>query len=111
MARTTARARRGNIEERGGSYRVRVYAGVDPVIKKEIYLRETVPPGPTTRRQAEKALTRLQSQVDERRAPRTSATLDQLLDRYFDVAVDVAPSTRSDYLSKANKHIRPILEQ
>jgi integrase len=109
VATKVARTRRGNIEERAGGYRVRGYAGRDPITKKRIYLKETIPAGPNAKRQAEKALTRLQNQVDERRAPRTSATLNQLLDRYFEVAVDVAPSTRSDYMSKANKHIRPIL--
>jgi len=109
VATKLARARRGNIEARGGGYRVRVYAGVDPVTKKETYLKETIPAGRNAKRQAEKALTRLQNQVDERRAPRSSATLDQLLDRYFEVWVDVAPGTLSEYISKANKHIRPIL--
>ncbi|MEV0290649.1 tyrosine-type recombinase/integrase [Kribbella sp. NPDC050820] len=109
MATKSARKHRGNIEERGGAYRVRVYAGVDPVTKKPVYLRETIAAGPDAKRKAEKALTRLQNQVDERRAPRTSATLNQLLDRYFEVGLDVAPGTRRDYASKASKHIRPIL--
>lgn len=109
MATRSARTTRGNIEARGGGYRVRVYAGTDPITKKSVYLRETIPAGPDAKRQAERTLTRLQNQVDEKRAPRTSATLDQLLDRYFEVGLDVAPGTRRDYLSKANKHIRPIL--
>jgi integrase len=109
VATRTPRTRRGNIEARGGGYRIRVYGGVDPVTRKEIYLKETIPAGPNAKRQAEKALTRLQNQVDERRAPRTSASLDQLLDRYFKVGLDVAPSTRRDYVSKANRHIRPVL--
>ncbi|MFG1820401.1 tyrosine-type recombinase/integrase [Kribbella sp. NPDC049174] len=109
MATNSARKQRGNIEERGGAYRVRVYAGVDPVTKKTVYLRETIAAGPDAKRKAEKALTRLQNQVDERRAPRTSATVNQLLDRYFEVGLDVAPGTRRDYASKASKHIRPIL--
>ncbi|MFD1044291.1 hypothetical protein ACFQ1S_01110 [Kibdelosporangium lantanae] len=33
---------RGRIEERGGSLRVVVYAGLDPVTRKRVYLRETV---------------------------------------------------------------------
>jgi hypothetical protein len=70
-----------------------------------VYLRETIAAGPDAKRKAEKALTRLQNQVDERRTPRTSVTLDQLLDRYL----EVAPGTRRDYASKASKHIRPIL--
>ena len=34
--------RRGRIEERGDSFRVIVYAGLDPVTGKRSYLRETV---------------------------------------------------------------------
>ena len=90
-----------------GALRVRVYAGIDPVSKKRHYLVDTVPAGPSAGRDAERVRTRLLNQVDERRAPRTSATLDQLLDRYFEVGLDVAPSTRRDYISKANRHIRP----
>jgi hypothetical protein len=73
------------------------------------YLRTTVPPGPTALRDAKKALTKLLNQVDEKRAPRTSASVNQLLDRYFEIRTDLAGGTLRDYMSKANKHIRPIL--
>ena len=33
---------RGRIEERGGSLRVVVYAGLDPVNGRRVYLRETI---------------------------------------------------------------------
>jgi integrase len=33
---------RGNIEERGGSLRVRLYSGIDPVTSKQVYLRATI---------------------------------------------------------------------
>jgi integrase len=102
--------RRGNIEPRGGGYRVRVYAGFNPITKKHIYLRESIPPGPHARREAERALTRLQAQLDDNRAPRMSASLNQLLDRYFEVGcTNIAPRTRSEYMAKAAKHIRPFL--
>jgi integrase len=104
-----SRRHRGNIEPRAGGYRVRVYAGTDPITKKAHYLRETIPAGPHAQRQAERALTKLLSQVDERKAPRTSASLNHLLDRYFDVGLDVVPSTRRDYISKVRKHVRPFI--
>jgi hypothetical protein len=63
---------------------VRVYAGLDPLTKKWHYLVETVPAGPNAARQAEKTRTRLLAQVDERRNPRTKATLNQLLDRWLE---------------------------
>ncbi len=79
-----ARAR-GNIGTlRSGALRVRVYAGVDPVTKKRHDLVEVVPPGPNARRQAEKILDRFLHEIAEKRNPRTSATVDQLLTRYLD---------------------------
>jgi integrase len=102
--------RRGSIERRGQGYRVRVYVGIDPVTKAQLYLRETISAGPDARREAEKALTRLQHQVDQKRAPRTSATLAQLLDRYLEMGTaHLAPRTRREYKDRAAKHIRPML--
>jgi integrase len=110
MTPTRSSRRRGNIEQRGDGYRVRVYAGTDPITKKQMYLRESIPPGPHARRDADRAVTRLQGQVDDNRAPRTSATVNQLLDRYFEVGcTNIAPRTRREYISKAAKHIRPYL--
>jgi integrase len=104
------RRKRGSIEELpSGALRVRVYAGVDPVTRRAHYLKETIPPGRSAAREAEKARTRMLREVDERKAPRTGATLNQLLDRQFDVGLDVDGSTKRDYLSKACKHIRPFL--
>lgn len=91
-----------------GALRVRVYGGVDPLTKRPIYLRETIAPGPRAQAEAERSLTRLLSQVDEKRHPRTSATVDQLLDKYLDSA-DIAGVTKSGYESNIRKHIHPIL--
>lgn len=79
-----------------GSLRVKVYAGVDPLSGKRHYLTETIPAGPTAADDAERARTRLQSQVDERRSPRTRATVDQLMDRYLSL-LDVDETTRKGY--------------
>jgi integrase len=57
-----------------GSFRVYVYAGIDPLTSSDHYLRETV----GTLREAERARTRLLSQVDEDRSPCTRATVNQL---------------------------------
>lgn len=81
---TAAQGRaKGNIEPlRSGALRVRVYAGVDPVTGRPHYLREVIPAGPKAERAAEAALSRLRAEVAERRNPHTSATIDQLLERY-----------------------------
>jgi integrase len=56
MAATSAARKRtrGEIEILpGGSLRVRVYAGQDPVSRKRHYLVETVPAGPGAAKEAE----------------------------------------------------------
>ncbi len=113
MAGTSkARSRsRGEVEELpSGSLRVRVYVGIDPVSKKKHFLTETVPAGPKAAATAEKVRTRLLGQVDERRAPRTNATVNQLLDRYLEM-LDVEPTTRDRYEGCVRTHIRPLLGQ
>jgi integrase len=83
---------------------VKVYAGVDPLTGKEHYLRETA----GTSAEADKVRTRVLSQVDERRHPRSQATLGALLDRWLEVA-DVEETTLHGYRSKIETHIRPTL--
>ncbi|MEU7528528.1 tyrosine-type recombinase/integrase [Saccharothrix sp. NPDC042600] len=104
-----SRTQRGEIETLpSGALRVRVYSGLDPLTGKRVYLTETVPAGPKAARQAEKIRTRFLAQVDERRSPRTKATVNQLLDRHFD-ELDVEEQTKNDYRSLAAKHIRPLI--
>jgi integrase len=68
----TKRRPRGHIRElRSGSFQAIVYAGVDPLTRKERYLRETA----KTYAAAELALTKLQSQVDDERHPKTNITV------------------------------------
>jgi integrase len=101
--------RRGSIEELpSGALRVRVYAGVDPVTGRRHDLTETIPAGPKAGVQAEQALTRLLNELDERRNPRTNATVNQLLDRYF-AMVDAEQTTTRTYAGYSRKHIRPLL--
>lgn len=59
-------------------------------------------------RLAERALTRFQNQVDEKRNPRTNATVNQLLDRWLEV-VKLETHTRRNYVAMINKHIRPVM--
>ncbi len=94
-----------------GSARVKVYAGIDQVTGKKLWLRETVPAREArkeTQREAEEAITRLLDQVDEQRSPRTEATVDELLNRWLEV-LDVERKTRAGYVSKLGKHVRPAI--
>jgi len=106
----TGRARaRGNIETLpSGALRVRVYAGTDPVTGKRHNLIEIVEPGPKAWRKAEEVRDRLLAELAAKRNPRTSATVDQLLDRYLD-QFDGAPNTLKLYRGYRRKHISPYL--
>jgi len=79
-----------------GSLRVRVYAGIDPVTRKRHHLTEIIPPGPRAAKEAEKARTRLLSQVDQQRNPRTRATVNQMLDRHLEM-LGVEETTLDSY--------------
>jgi integrase len=112
QARAARRRQRGGGIDRlpSGGLRVRVYAGIDPVTGRRHYLTEIVPPGPKAARQAEVARTRLLNQVNERRNPRTNATVSQLLDKYLDI-FDGDRGTLQKYRGYVRKHIEPFIGQ
>lgn len=83
---------------------MRVYAGVDPLTGKRHDLTDLA----DTASEAEVVRTRLLNQLDERRNPRTKATVNQLLDRYLQV-VDVEPTTKKRYEGIIERHLRPTL--
>lgn len=112
MASTERGSRRpkGGIEKLpSGALRVYLYAGVDPVTKRKHYLRETIPAGtPKADREADKVLRRFQVQVDERRQPRTNATVRELVNRHLELA-HIEETTARRYRSCVNTHILPLL--
>ena len=91
-----------------GALRVRVYAGQDPLTKKRHTLTKTIPAGPGAEKQAEAALDRMQREVTDRTAPRTSATVDQLLERYLD-QFSGGENTLELYRGHVRNHISPLL--
>ncbi|TKG68337.1 tyrosine-type recombinase/integrase [Prauserella endophytica] len=100
---------RGEVERLpSGALRVKVYAGVDPLSGRRHYLRETVPAGPKAEDEAEKVRIRLVNEVNERRNPRTSATVNQLMDRYLEL-LDVDTTTRQRYEGVIRTHVRPLI--
>jgi integrase len=119
VVRTTVACLRGSFEvsptrprpHRDAAKRVAAGEGLRrhrPVSKKRLYLEETIPSGPRAAKEAEKGSTRLLAQVDERRSPRTRATINQTFDRYLTV-LDLEPTTRSTYEGYIRNHIRPAL--
>ena len=96
------RAPAGHIERLpSGSWRVKAYAGTDPLTGREIRLRKTC----KTERAAQIELGKLLEQADAGRQPETGATVAELMDRYTEVA-DWDLSTR-----KANEvYIRRVIK-
>jgi hypothetical protein len=79
MAKAGARRQRGAIRRRGNSLQVTVYAGLDPLTGKRMFLSEsTTDPG-----EAERIRRRLMAQVADERGPRTSATFGAALDSWL----------------------------
>jgi integrase len=94
-----ARRQRGSIEELpSGALRVPVYAGIDSLAGRRHYLKESIPACPSAHVEAQKAMRRLTNHVDERRNLRTNATVDQLLDRHFELA-ELEDNTLANYRS------------
>jgi integrase len=111
MARPAAprQRTRGSVDTLpSGALRVRVYAGVDALTGKQNYLVKIIPPGPGAAAVAEQTRTRFLNQIDERRSVRTRATLDQLLDKWLQVA-KLEGTTLNGYESKLRRHVRPAL--
>lgn len=101
MARTT----KGHIQRLpSGSFRVKVYAGTDPVTGKERLLRQTCPDEAS----AHAALGRLLAEADGGRFPDRQATLGQALDKYLEIA-DLEVSTREAHEGYIRRTIRPVL--
>ena len=78
-----------------GSMRVKVYAGIDPLTGKGHYLTEVIPAGPTARKEAEKARTRLVNQ-----GGRAAQPADQGHGRPADGSVPGATQRRRDDAQK-----------
>ena len=99
------RVAKGHVEQLpSGSWRARVYAGVDPITQREIRLKATAKTG----QQAYIELGRLLQQASEGRTPESGATMAKLLDEYAAIAPwDV--STRQTNEGFIRRTIKPAL--
>lgn len=110
MAATRSGSRqRGNIEERGGALRVRLYAGTDPVTRRQVYLRATVPgTDKTAYRKAEDKLSEFRTQVLQQRTAASSVSFSYAIDEWMRTS-EIEASTRKTYLGYIANHIKPVL--
>jgi integrase len=101
----------GHLQARGPkTWRLSVFVGRDPRTGRKRYAQRTVH---GTKKEAEKALARLVTEVDEGRHSASAAgTFGHLLDRWLETkAQSVAPATIGNYRWVADKYIRPGLGQ
>jgi integrase len=78
------------------------YVGLDPLTKEDVRLRETR----KTRGDAEKALTALLRQVDERKAPKSAITVAEAMSKWMEVA-DLEETTRDRYEDLIRLYVLP----
>lgn len=95
---------RGSIRQRGNSFLVEVYGGIDPLTGKRVYLNGST----TNEAEAERIRTRLLSQVDEQRQARTKATLRTTIVEWLRVH-EIEDSTREGYEAYLRLHIGPAI--
>ena len=99
----------GSLADRGDdTWRLRVFAGRDPVTSKQRFVTETFH---GTKRQAQRRLARLVTDVDEGNRQGTNATFGTLLDKWLEHLEqrDRAASTLREYHRLIEKELRPQL--
>jgi integrase len=99
----------GSLTQRGPTtFRLRVFAGRDPVTNRQHWVSETFH---GTKREAQRHLSRLITEVADGRSEGTDATLGALLDKWLELLKqrDHAPSTLREYCRLIDKEIRPTL--
>jgi integrase len=100
-----AKTRGGYIQRLpSGAFRVRVYAGTDPVTGKQRRLRETCPDEAA----ATAALGTMLRQAQSHQVPNRDVTFGVVLDKYLEVT-DLAESTLATHESYIRRVIRPVL--
>lgn len=108
------RRSRGHIEKlKSGSLRVWVYVGHDKLLRRPLYLKETISAGPDaeeTWARAERARDNLLEKVRVGNHPRSDATVDQLWEAYCEKK-KWGRKTHDTNTGYYRKHIQPLLGQ
>jgi integrase len=108
-SRSDTGRRKGNIEERKGALRVRVYAGIDPVTDRQTYLRETIlGTDDAAWRKAENKLTEFRAKVLKQRTVASSVPFEQAIADWLQDS-EIVDSTRDAYINYIDRYIRPTL--
>ena len=98
---------KGLIRRRGDAWELRVYLGTDPVTNKQRYASRTVRTG---KREAQRVLNEMISEAERGLSVRTSATVGDLLERWFDFAArDFSPKTVKGTRGFIDRNLLPAL--
>jgi integrase len=95
---------RGSVRQRGNSFEIKVYSGVDPVTGKDVYLYGNT----KDEREVEKIRTALLAQVDKQRSASTRATLAYTIAEWLDTH-EGDESTLDTYRGYVSRTINPAL--
>lgn len=95
---------RGQIRQRGDTFLVTVYAGLDPLTGKRLYLNETAP----TQAAAKKLLTRLCARIDEQRHAKTRTSMRKALTSWLRTH-EAETTTLDGYRGYIERTIEPAL--
>jgi integrase len=90
------------IRKRGNSYQVTVYAGLDPVTGKRVYLSDST----TDPAQARRIRNKFRTQVDEQRHARTKGTVRTAFREWL-ATHQVEPNTRKSYEDYLRLYVGP----
>jgi len=98
---------KGFIRRRGDAWELRVYLGADPVTNKQRYASRTVCTG---KREAQRVLNEMISEAERGLSVRTSATVGDLLEQWFDFAArDFSPKTVKETRGFMDRNLLPAL--
>ncbi|XVV01926.1 site-specific integrase [Actinosynnema sp. CA-248983] len=101
--------KKGNIEQRGDSLRVCLYAGLDPVTRKPVYHRATIPgTNKAAWKKAEDKLAEFRTQVAKQRSAESSVSLSYAIDEWLRTT-ELEDSTRKTYVGYIERTIKPAL--
>jgi hypothetical protein len=98
---------KGQIRKRGDAWDLRVYVGLDAVTGKQRYATKTVRGG---KREAQRALVEFAADAQRGKLARTSTTIAELLDQWFDQASqDISPKTVVETRGFIDRNLKPAL--
>jgi integrase len=98
---------KGFIRSRGGAWELRVFLGTDPVSSKKRYATRTVRGG---KREAQRVLAEMVTDAERGLSVRTSATVGELLERWFAFAApDFSPKTVKETRGFIDRNLLPSL--